>query len=71
MKLCSQPVHTCQSWSSPNRKKYNNCFLKIGINALKYGETNNASKFQWPCNWVYNMLQIKMWSEETKQANGF
>ena len=54
---------TCHPWRSSKRKKYKNCFLKIGRNALKYGEANNGSKFvinaRWPSSWVCNMLQIK------------
>ena len=57
--------HTCQKLSPclMNREENKNCFLKIGRNAYKQGETRNISKFiinpHWPSSWVCNMLQIK------------
>ena len=57
------PITRLPTWSSSNREKYENCFLKIERNALKQGETKNSSKFvvnsRWPSSWVSNILQIK------------
>ena len=55
-------THTCRPWSSSSREKYENCFLKIRTNFVKYGEPN-TSKFVvnlgWPSSWACNMLEIK------------
>ena len=60
--------HNCQTWGSLYREKYKNCFLKMGRNSYKYGETNNVSKFvinsHWPSSWVCNMLKMKEHSQK-------